>query len=190
MARASGDPRNKTAGQGGGQKSKGGGRPGRSSGIIPFEEGKNEHFDVPELPNERRLLKVTRQTWDLIWMSGIASQLQEQDSIALYRWIEYVDEWHRSKRALKKADRIVPGSRGQMVLNPLIDYVLKLESAIRAIEDRLGLSPMARARLGLTLGEGASVWQQLNQQLADADAVEQDEAVIEISDWKNGEETG
>ena len=188
-----GQPTNKRSASKAGAASKGGGRPSRHGELIPFTQTETNDFDVPELPNKTQMLKVSRDTWELVWSSGIASQLQEQDTQALYRWIEYLDEWHRARRTLKGADRLVPGSRGQMVLNPLIDYMQKLEANLRGIEDRLGLSPMARARLGLTVAEGTSIALQINQQMRNAAAVErgvQDETVVEISEWKGDEETG
>ena len=48
---------------------------------------------------------------------------------------------------------LVLGSQGQPVANPLARVVLGYDAEIRQLEDRLGLSPRARANLGISVGE-------------------------------------
>src|SRR5260370_25168112 len=64
------------------------------------------------------------------------------------------------------------GSQGQPVQNPAFGEAMTLEKAIVTLEDRLGLSPKARATLGLKLGEARMSMERLN---AMADKVGQDD---------------
>jgi P27 family predicted phage terminase small subunit len=48
---------------------------------------------------------------------------------------------------------LVEGSQGQRVANPLARLVSTADSEIRQLEDRFGLSPQARFRLGISLVE-------------------------------------
>lgn len=187
MARATGDPRNKSISQRGGKV--GGNKAGPSGhktggSVVPFME--SDPLEVPDPP--RKMLQLTRSVWELVWTSGIASALQPQDQVSLQRWIRYLDEWNRCEREMTKPrfDRLVAGSRGQLVLNPLIPYMQQLEGLMTKLEDKLGLSPMARARLGLTAAEGQLLANQLNAAVRDQDAVEagtQAGEIIEISEY-------
>ncbi len=48
------------------------------------------------------------------------------------------------------------GSRGQMVLNPKQRVLQDIEQKLVALEDRLGLSPESRLRLGISAVEHKS----------------------------------
>lgn len=52
-----------------------------------------------------------------------------------------------------KRQRMVLGSQGQPVINPMLAHAMVLQKEIRALEDRLGLNPVARLRLGILLGD-------------------------------------
>jgi phage terminase small subunit len=45
--------------------------------------------------------------------------------------------------------RLVKGSMGQPVLNPLVGYLAQLEAMITRTEKEFGMTPMARTRLDL-----------------------------------------
>lgn len=119
------------------------------------------------------LLAATKAEWTTFWASELA-QLVEQntDLPALERLFGYYDE-HR--RALKEArkERLVIGSTGQLVLNPLLKYAESLAKEIRTLEDRFGLTPKARLTLGIKFGEAARSLEDLNRSL---DADDEDEA--------------
>jgi P27 family predicted phage terminase small subunit len=59
----------------------------------------------------------------------------------------------------------VRGSKGQQVLNPLARAVATFDAEIRALEDRFGLTPQARARLGVVFGEAHRSLEQINREL-------------------------
>jgi hypothetical protein len=51
------------------------------------------------------------------------------------------------------------------VLNPLLKHVAALDGEIRQLEDRFGLTPLARLRLGVTFGEAHRSLADLNRAL-------------------------
>jgi hypothetical protein len=60
-------------------------------------------------------------------------------------------------QARYRAEPLVEGSTGQPVLSPFAAEVHRLEGVIAKLEDRFGLTPLARLRLGVTLEEGKSL---------------------------------
>lgn len=74
-----------------------------------------------------------------------------------------------------RKDRLVPGSMGQLTLNPLLKYAESLQKEIRALEDRFGMSPKARMALGIAFGEAARSLSDLNRMLEYDDGDEADE---------------
>ncbi|HEX7119134.1 MAG TPA: P27 family phage terminase small subunit [Longimicrobiales bacterium] len=126
-------------------------------------------------PAPAGLLKATRDEWDTFWRSELAQLVQaETDLVALERLFRLRDEERRAMREARKA-RLVPGSMGQMVLNPLLKYAESLQKEIRALEDRFGMTPKARLALGIAFGEAARSLSDLNRMLEYDDGNEADE---------------
>ena len=69
-----------------------------------------------------------------------------------------------SSNKLRK-DRLVVGSQGQAVLNPLYSAMLKIDAEIRQLEDRLGMNPKSRISLGIQLGQMKKTLADLNADL-------------------------
>lgn len=110
------------------------------------------------------LLAVTRGEWRGFWAGPLASLVVDSDLPTLARLFECRD---RRRRYLAKVDEdgpLVEGSTGQQVAHPLLRQVSILDGEVRQLEDRFGLSPMARLRLGAQLGDA-------KRSLADLDAV-------------------
>jgi P27 family predicted phage terminase small subunit len=109
------------------------------------------------------LLKATRDRWDAFWDSSVAAVVDhDADLPRLHRWIRATDEYDRVAKVCRQA-RIVRGSMGQPVLNPLFAYLAQLEQQIRSAETEFGMTPMSRIRLGIALnaarrgaGDGSS----------------------------------
>lgn len=122
-----------------------------------------EMGEVPEAP--RGLLKVTRAAWNAYWSSPLADAVEiATDLPAIHRLFTLRDERERALRAYRKK-RVVKGSQGQPVVNPVWSSAQKMDSEIRQLEDRLGLTPKARAQLGITLGEAKRSLDDLNRAL-------------------------
>ena len=122
---------------------------------------------LPEPP--RGLLKPVRDQWAAFWRSPVAAAIDRDSDLAAIRrlWTLY-DERERAYRGYRKC-RIVAGSTGQPVANPLARVMATLDGEIRNLEDRFGLTPMSRLRLGLTLGEARRSLDELNRSLDEHD---------------------
>jgi len=129
--------------------------------------------EIPALPeklNGVRPLAETTEAWNRLWASPVASVVDlASDREAVVRWASLLDERERAFRAFRRK-RIVEGSNEQPVLNPLWGVVKACDSELRALEDRIGLSPKARLQLGITYAEAASSLDELNEWMDEEDA--------------------
>ena len=121
--------------------------------------------DPPPAP--KGMLAATARSWTAFWRSEAAALVLAADLPALERLFELRDERTRCMRAARKA-RVVAGSTGQPSLNPLYRHVSTLDGEIRQLEDRFGLAPLSRLRLGVTFGEAARSLADLNAAAAGA----------------------
>lgn len=95
------------------------------------------------------LLKVSRDRWQEFWKSPAAAAVNlESDLPRLVRWIQASDEYDRTAQVVRRA-RLVKGSMGQPVLNPMVSYLVHLEGILTRTEKDFGMTPAARARLNL-----------------------------------------
>lgn len=119
---------------------------------------------VPDPPPG--LLKTSRDRWRGFLSSEVARALDlASDLPALERWIKATDEYDRVAKVVKKS-RVVRGSMGQPVAHPLLGYLSQLEGQISKAEAAFGMTPIARLRLGIALGEAARSLESLNEELA------------------------
>lgn len=89
--------------------------------------------------------------------------LKSTDLPALRRLFSYQDRLVRAVAAFD-LDPTATGSMGQEVLSPWAQEIHRLEAEIQRLEDRFGLTPLARLRLGVTFEEGIGLAQR-NAQL-------------------------
>jgi hypothetical protein len=114
-------------------------------------------------PAERRWLHVTRERWEAFRSSDLVQVVEPAtDTPALLRLFGYYDEIERAIRAVRRK-RFVPGSHGQPRLNPATRYVAELEGAVRALEDRFGMTPRARLQLGVDFAAAQRSLRELNE---------------------------
>ena len=146
-------------------------RPDRALTVLPAkpasERAKNRtktaKTPVPKPP--KGLLSATKQLWKAFWNSPVSHAVDlAADRYRLERWINCVDEYERVNAAFKNT-RIVKGSTGQPVLNPLSQYLQQLLAEINKAEAELGLTPLARMRLGVVYGEAKLTALELNRVL-------------------------
>lgn len=120
-------------------------------------------------------LGSTVEAWDRLWRSDVVSVVDlGSDMEAVVRWASLLDERERALRAFRRK-RLVEGSQGQAVLNPLWNVVRGCDGELRALEDRIGLSPKARLQLGITYAEAGKSLDELNRLMdeeGDADDVD------------------
>jgi P27 family predicted phage terminase small subunit len=139
---------------------------------------------VPDPPTG--ILKASKQTWTTFWESDLGQSpaiRRDTDLGVVERLWQLYDERDRAYRGYKRA-RLIKGSQGQMVLNPLGRMFLDLEGKIQSLEDRIGLSPMARLKLGITFGQAHQSLEDLNRRMnedSDRDEDPRDPRIIEVS---------
>ncbi|HSW41312.1 MAG TPA: P27 family phage terminase small subunit [Patescibacteria group bacterium] len=120
-------------------------------------------------PPPRAWLASTAAAWRAYWASPLARAAQiDTDTPAIERLFGLRDERERMSRVVRRS-RVVLGSAGQPRANPLYAQITAFDAEIRQLEDRLGLSPIARLRLGVTFGDAARSLADLNRELASDD---------------------
>lgn len=119
--------------------------------------------EVPPHPDLR--LKATRAAWDEFWQSSVARLIDTRSDLpALTRLFRLYDELGTMDNYVRKHGRVALGSTGQVALNPIYKHMTSIRSEVTALEDRFGLTPMARLKLGATLGSAAASLDKLNEQ--------------------------
>src|SRR5688572_5174679 len=129
------------------------------------------------------LLPASRRIWKAFWQSPVSHAVDlDADRYRIERWINTVDEYERVNSAFRNA-RIVKGSTGQPALNPLASYLQQLLAEINKAEAELGLTPLARMRLGIAYGEAKLTALELARALDEVGEVEIEPGLLE-GDWE------
>lgn len=128
---------------------------------------------VPRTPPN--LQPQAQRRWRSYWASAIAQIVDRQsDAEALHRWIHAVSERERLQPQAD-AEPLVSGSMGQQVANPLYGVINSLSREIERLEDHLGMTPLARLRLGLVQTQQALGVADLRERLDRRGAVRPDD---------------
>lgn len=122
---------------------------------------------TPDLPDAERMLPSTVEAWQELWTAALASAIviPASDMAALARLFHMRDEYERLMEGFR-SERIVSGSQGQPVLNPVFQAANALAKEIRAMEDRFALTPRARLNASIELGEAKKSLDDLNAAMA------------------------
>ena len=108
------------------------------------------------------------ESWAVFWASSLAGVLVDTDVPDLERLWWLRDQEQRARAAYAKRP-LVKGSMGQPVANPAGKMALEFMREARLLEDRFGLSPSARLRLGVTFGEASRSLDELNRMMQSDD---------------------
>ena len=116
---------------------------------------------VPPIPASLERLKgqdkaMAADLWDAIWTAGGSAYHPATDRLVVERYISLTVRRDKLLRTLEHEGYVTTGSQGQDVAHPAARLVLDIEGKLPALEDRLGLSPEARLRLGITGAEAKS----------------------------------
>ena len=150
-----------------------------SRGPLPKEEGKRQNrratanlklvaqhdpddVIVPEPPEGMSETQVL--SWQEFFNSELAQLVKHTDLASVRRLWGYYQQHEDLTRIFDKG-RMVAGSTGQPRLNPALDGMVKLETAIHRLENELGLTPAARMRLGIMTADAAMSLDTLNERL-------------------------
>ena len=97
---------------------------------------------------------------------------------AVVRWASLLDERERAFQLYRK-QMVVSGSQGQAVLSPAWKVVQNCDGELRALEDRLGMTPKARLQLGIEFAQAHEGMNRLRRQLeVEDDVVVQDPRAV------------
>jgi P27 family predicted phage terminase small subunit len=128
---------------------------------------------APEPPES--LGQATSAAWEAYWASDVAQVASEVDLPLIRRLFQMYEAYEQALQVVRKAT-VVKNPRGDMRLNPLADYAFKLSAQILRVEEELGLTPLARQRLGIALAERYRSLDELNRALSDRDDHDRDDA--------------
>jgi P27 family predicted phage terminase small subunit len=119
------------------------------------------------------------ELWESYWASDVSRAAQSSDHYALRRWIQAVDERDRLIGPVRD-NPTVEGSQGQPVINPLAKRLGEVEKRISDFESEFGMTPKARAQLGIAIGGAAMTANELNRLAAHGDEDENQNAEPEV----------
>jgi P27 family predicted phage terminase small subunit len=132
-------------------------------GPLPLSLVPADPVPAPDIPSPPRgLLRATQSRWRAYWTSPVASAVIEADRGSVDRLFRYYDAWERMMRE-STASPFTEGSQGQVVVHPACARVDKLEAHIAKLEGELGLTPLARSRLGIAVGQAQLTADELNR---------------------------
>jgi P27 family predicted phage terminase small subunit len=112
------------------------------------------HAEPPDPPDT--LGSHGAALWTEIWRAGAGVYQPSTDRWTILRYCEIADRRRHLIDLVQAEGWLSVGSTGQTVTHPAARMVMDLERMMSSHEDRLGLNPEARARLGITLVESQS----------------------------------
>lgn len=113
---------------------------------------------VPVAPES--LGEVGLAVWGEVWALGAPSgAYQVSDRLVIARYAEMQERRAEFVARCESEGWTTVGSQGQLVLHPLARQVEAIEGKLQGLEDRLGLNPEARLRMGITAVEHKSALQ-------------------------------
>ena|SRR5688572_2134997 len=136
----------------------------KSTNVIqmrPFIGGVTDAV-IPPVPEG--LSEPHQELWKQYWGSEIGQTWATTDVKSVSRLFGFYEERFRIEKTYKQSV-LVEGSRKQLALNPLRAAISACDAEILKLEDRFGLNPISRLRLGITFGEAARSLADLNSSL-------------------------
>jgi P27 family predicted phage terminase small subunit len=118
-------------------------------------------LSVPKAPSSFKELSRPYRVqadsiWTAIWTAGHGFYNEATDLYVIERYVSLQVRRAMLMARLELDGYITEGSQGQDVAHPAARLLLDVEGKLPALEDRLGLSPEARLRLGLAVAETKS----------------------------------
>ena len=108
---------------------------------------------MPDAPST--LGTVGRSCWTNVWTLG-AGVYHATDVNVIERYCSLHERRHHLLVLVEAEGWLTTGSTGQVVVHPAAKMVSDIEGRLSTLEDRLGLNPEARLRLGITAVEHQS----------------------------------
>ncbi len=135
------------------------------SNLKLIAQHEPEAVVIPEPPEG--LDGARLESWRGFFESELSQLVNGTDLSAVNRLWSYYQQ-HADLTNIFAKGRMVAGSTGQPRLNPALDGLMKLETAILRLENELGLTPSARLRLGITFADATNSLDALAQRFEPA----------------------
>ena len=139
---------------------------GNRSPVTPIEVDHLATYTAPPAPET--LSARATEVWDEVWDAGREAYNVRTDGNVIARYAEMTDRRESLLRVLGSEGWTTVGSSGQIVAHPAARLVAEVDSKLQALEDRLGLNPEARIRLGIATVEQKSRLQEFLDRQSDA----------------------
>lgn len=128
-------------------------RNGRRADLAVVQ---GQRFDPPAGLSDESLI-----FWDTYWDDRVSSVHTAVDRVILTRWISELDRYFKLLR-IADADPVVFGSQGQPVENPAYGTAHRALAAVQYCEKQLGVGPLHRSALGISVVTEAKSLADLN----------------------------
>lgn len=120
----------------------------------PEPENVAERTPLPDVPTT--LGKVGTAIWHSVWDAGGDAYSPLTDAYIIERYATLHERRAELMQMLEDDGMVTVGSQGQTVLHPAARYLSDVEKAMSGLEDKLGLNPESRLRLGISAIEKES----------------------------------
>lgn len=105
---------------------------------------------APQCP--KAVSAEARRMWSQLWQSNLSATIGDSDLPALYRWLWWYDEWIETAAVIRRVATMVASSPGERVVKAKTRYLHQCELNLQKLEEALGMTPVARMRLGIVSG--------------------------------------
>tara|TARA_R110000822_G_scaffold15559_3_gene53596 strand:- start:846 stop:1286 length:441 start_codon:yes stop_codon:yes gene_type:complete len=110
-------------------------------------------IDVPAPP--KKFSAVETRLWNEIWSAG-RTAYQTTDSHIIERYVSLLARREDLLEMIESEGWLSLGSTGQQIIHPAAKLLEQTEGKLVPLEDRLGLNPESRLRLGISSVESKS----------------------------------
>lgn len=93
-----------------------------------------------------------RRMWKRLWQSDLSATITDSDLPALYRWLWWYDEWMETTATIRRLRPLILSAPGERLARAKTRHLNDCEASLQKLEEALGMTPLARMRLGVTSG--------------------------------------
>lgn len=124
-------------------------------------------INTEKVPKAPAVCKALKSEWTALWKSELAANYTESDLPGLRRLFVLRDRQATFEEDAFAEGAVTRGSTGQQTMHPLFKQADVYQSQILALEDRFGLNPQSRLKLGIALGEAHRSLDDMNKRIAE-----------------------
>lgn len=127
---------------------------GNRSSPTPIEVNHLAEFTTPAPPTTLSTRAI--EVWESVWDAGREAYNVRTDGQVIARYSEMTARRELLLKTLDAEGWTTVGSSGQIVAHPAARLIADVDSKLQSLEDRLGLNPESRIRLGIATVEQKS----------------------------------